>query len=162
MLEAGTDEALTLDPDELDDDTLAAALVALHRAEARWRRPRPARPPASTPGGPGPPTGHGRPPPGSAGTAGSPATPPGARCDWRAACARWATAAALGAGEVTAHHAHRLAALNRPELAEAFAEGEALLVDHARSLHWAGFARATSYWRTVTPRGRSPGATCSR
>ena len=35
LLEAGTGEALSVDPDALDDDTLAAALVALHRAEAQ-------------------------------------------------------------------------------------------------------------------------------
>jgi hypothetical protein len=31
----------------------------------------------------------------------------------------------------------------------ALRESEAMLVDHARKLHWAGFARATAYWRQL-------------
>jgi Domain of unknown function (DUF222) len=57
-----------------------------------------------------------------------------------------ATAAALGAGDITAAHAHKLAALNGPLTAAAFAEAERFLVGQARTLRWADFAKACAYW----------------
>ena len=57
-----------------------------------------------------------------------------------------ATADALAAGDVTVHHARRLASLNRPSVADAFADSEPLLVGQARSLTWAHFTRVTNYW----------------
>ena len=42
LLEAGIGEALSVDPDDLDDDALAAALVAVHTAPRRsWPQSRP-------------------------------------------------------------------------------------------------------------------------
>src|SRR5690606_28315183 len=57
-----------------------------------------------------------------------------------------ATAAALATGNLSAAHAHRLAALNTPEVAQDFADAEETLVGHARRLCWADFARVATYW----------------
>jgi hypothetical protein len=57
-----------------------------------------------------------------------------------------ATAAALAAGDITAAHAQRLAGLNGPATAAAFAEAEAFLVGQARSMRWADFTNACTYW----------------
>ncbi len=150
LLEAGTDEALSVDPDDLDDDALGMALVALHRAEARLAAAK-ARLTASLDARRV----------WAADGSRSAAAWLGRRCHLPGDVARGevrlarrlrtmpATGDALQEGGLTAHHAHRLASLNRPEVAEAFADGEAVLVDHARTLHWAGFARATSYWRQL-------------
>ena len=150
LLEAGTGEALSVDPDALDDDTLAAALVALHRAEAQLAAVKArltaafdARRVWAADGSRS-----------AAAWLGRHCRLPGDTARGEVRLARRlrtmpATADALSAGEVTAHHARRLAALNRIDLADTFADGEALLVDHARTLGWAGFARAASYWRQL-------------
>ena len=58
-----------------------------------------------------------------------------------------ATAGALAAGDITAAHAHRLASLNAPVTARAFREAEESLVDQARTMRWADFTEASTYWR---------------
>jgi hypothetical protein len=57
-----------------------------------------------------------------------------------------ATSAALAAGDITAAHADRLAALAGPSTAAAFAEAEELLVGQARTMRWADFTKACAYW----------------
>ncbi len=57
-----------------------------------------------------------------------------------------ATAAALAAGDITTAHAHKLASLNGPLTATAFADGEGFLVGQARTMRWADFAKACAYW----------------
>ena len=57
-----------------------------------------------------------------------------------------ATAAALAAGDITAAHARRLAALNAPDMAAAFAGAEEFLVGQARTMRWADFIKALAYW----------------
>ncbi len=57
-----------------------------------------------------------------------------------------ATAAALAAGDITLAHARRLAVLNAPDVAGAFAEAEELLVGQARTMRWADFTKALAYW----------------
>jgi hypothetical protein len=57
-----------------------------------------------------------------------------------------ATRAALAAGDITAGHAHKLATLNGPSTAAAFALAEEFLVGQARTLRWADFVKACSYW----------------
>jgi hypothetical protein len=57
-----------------------------------------------------------------------------------------ATAAALVAGDITAAHAGRLAGLNGPLTAAAFAEAEEFLVGQARTMRWADFTKACAYW----------------
>jgi hypothetical protein len=57
-----------------------------------------------------------------------------------------ATRAALAAGDITADHADKLATLNGPLTAVAFAEAEAFLVGQARTMRWADFVRACGYW----------------
>ncbi len=57
-----------------------------------------------------------------------------------------ATRAALAAGDITAAHAHRLAALNGPLTAAKFAEDEEFLIGQARSMRWADFTKACAYW----------------
>jgi hypothetical protein len=57
-----------------------------------------------------------------------------------------ATAAALAAGDITAEHAHRLAALAAPGTAGAFADAEELLVGQARTMRWGDFTKACAYW----------------
>ena len=143
-------EALSVDPDALDDDALAAALVALHRLEAgvaavkaRVTAAFDARRVWAADGSRS-----------AAAWLGRHCRLPGDAARGEVRFARRlrtmpATADALADGSVTAHHARRLAALNRPGLVDAFAAGEAVLVDHARTLHWPGFARATSYWRQL-------------
>jgi hypothetical protein len=59
------------------------------------------------------------------------------------------TDAALAAGDIGLAQAERLAGLNGSRTAEAFAESEAQLVDHARSLDWVDFTRACAYWRQL-------------
>ena len=54
--------------------------------------------------------------------------------------------AALAAGDISAAHADRLAALNAPDVADAFAEAEEFLVGQARTMRWTDFMRATEYW----------------
>lgn len=54
--------------------------------------------------------------------------------------------AALAAGDISAAHADRLATLNAPDVADAFAEAEEFLVGQARSMRWPDFVRATEYW----------------
>jgi hypothetical protein len=58
-----------------------------------------------------------------------------------------ATAGAIAAGDVSVRHAMVLASLAGGRTAEFFARDEALLVDHARTMAWADFARAVEYWR---------------
>ncbi len=59
-----------------------------------------------------------------------------------------ATAAALAAGDVAPAHARLLGALAaHPRTAGAFAEHEALLVDHARGLRFDDFERVCAHWR---------------
>jgi hypothetical protein len=57
-----------------------------------------------------------------------------------------ATAAALAAGDITVDHARKLASLNGPSTAVAFAEAEEFLVGQARTMRWAEFATACAYW----------------
>lgn len=57
-----------------------------------------------------------------------------------------ATAAALAAGDITDAHARRLAVLNAPDVAPAFAEAEEFLVGRARTMRWADFTKALAYW----------------
>jgi hypothetical protein len=57
-----------------------------------------------------------------------------------------ATAAALAAGDITVAHAHRLASLNGPLTAAAFAPAEGFLVGQARTMRWADFTTACAYW----------------
>jgi hypothetical protein len=57
-----------------------------------------------------------------------------------------ATAAAFAAGDITVAHAHRLAALNGPLTAAAFADAEEFLVGQARTMRWADFTTACAYW----------------
>jgi Domain of unknown function (DUF222) len=57
-----------------------------------------------------------------------------------------ATDAALAAGDITAAHAHRLAALAEPATAAAFAGAEEYLVGQARTMRWADFTKACAYW----------------
>jgi hypothetical protein len=57
-----------------------------------------------------------------------------------------ATRAAFAAGDITAAHAHKLATLNGPLTAAAFAPAEEFLVGQARSLRWADFVKACGYW----------------
>jgi hypothetical protein len=57
-----------------------------------------------------------------------------------------ATAAALAAGDISATHAQRLAGLIGPATAAAFAEAEVFLVGQARSMRWADFTKACTYW----------------
>ena len=57
-----------------------------------------------------------------------------------------ATSAALAAGDITAAHAHKLASLNAPLTATAFAPAEDLLVGQARTMRWADFTKAGAYW----------------
>lgn len=150
MLAAGIDEALSVDLDQVDDAALGAALVALARSEAQLAAAK-ARVTAAF---------DARQAWASDGSR-SAATWMSRHCRAPGEAARDEvrlarrlhtmpeTARALAAGEVTAHHARRLAAINRPELAATFAESEPLLVDHARTLHWAGFVRSVSYWRQL-------------
>jgi hypothetical protein len=67
-----------------------------------------------------------------------------------------ATAAALAAGDITLAHARRLARLNAPDTAEAFAEAEQFLVGQARSLRWADFTKAADYWLRHACADRDP------
>jgi len=57
-----------------------------------------------------------------------------------------ATAAALAAGDISLAHARRLATLNAPDTAAAFAEAEEFLVGQARSMRWDDFTKALGYW----------------
>jgi hypothetical protein len=66
------------------------------------------------------------------------------------------TAAALAAGDITVAHARRLAALNAPDTATAFADGEESLVDDARALRWCDFAKAAGYWLRHAREDRDP------
>ena len=59
------------------------------------------------------------------------------------------TDAALAAGDIGVAQAQRLADLNGPRTAAAFAESESQLVDHARTLDWVDFSRACAYWRQL-------------
>jgi hypothetical protein len=54
--------------------------------------------------------------------------------------------AALAAGDITAGHAHRLAALDTAATATAFAAAEETLVGQARTMRWADFTKACAYW----------------
>ena len=67
-----------------------------------------------------------------------------------------ATAAALAAGDITAAHAQRLAVLNAPDVAAAFAEAEELLVGQARTMRWADFVKALAYWLRQAREDRDP------
>ena len=67
------------------------------------------------------------------------------------------TAAALAAGDVTVAHARKLASLNGPRTAAAFAEAEEFLVGQARTMRWPDFAKACAYWlRLNTPDDPDP------
>lgn len=146
-LVAAVDELLALDPDTLGDEELCSALVGVHRQQARLAAVA-ARLTAAV-------------------DASKPWAADGHRntATWLAHETRRslgdahrelrlarrlrsmpATRAALGAGDISAGHAHRLAGLNAPEVADAFAEAEAMLVGHARTLRWADFARVATYW----------------
>ena len=71
-----------------------------------------------------------------------------------------ATAAALAAGDITVAHARRLATLCAPDTAAAFTEAETFLVGQARSLRWADFTKACSYWlRHARPHDPDPDKT---
>jgi hypothetical protein len=59
------------------------------------------------------------------------------------------TEAALAAGEIGVAQAHRLADLNGPRTAEAFADSESQLVEPARTLDRVDFSRACAYWRQL-------------
>jgi Domain of unknown function (DUF222) len=59
------------------------------------------------------------------------------------------TRAALEAGEIAPCHARRLSTLAVGRTATAFPEGEAFLVEQARTARWADFARTCTYWRDV-------------
>ena len=75
-----------------------------------------------------------------------------ARADVRLARRLWsmpATAAALAAGDITAAHADKLASLNGPVTAAAFADAEEFLVGQARSMRWRDFVKACNYWRRL-------------
>jgi hypothetical protein len=68
-----------------------------------------------------------------------------------------ATAAALAAGDISAAHAHKLASLNGPATATAFAQAEEFLVGQARSMRWPDFVKACAYWlRLNTPDDPDP------
>lgn len=70
-----------------------------------------------------------------------------------------ATAAALVAGDITRAHAERLATLAGPDTAEEFARSEEMLVGQARSMRWADFTKACTYWlRHARPDGPDPDA----
>lgn len=56
------------------------------------------------------------------------------------------TREALAAGDISEAHAHRLATLNAPDTAGAFADAEAFLVGQARSMRWADFVKESEYW----------------
>jgi hypothetical protein len=58
-----------------------------------------------------------------------------------------ATAEALAAGDISLRHAVVLASLAGGRTAGYCVRDEALLVDHARTMSWADFARAVEYWR---------------
>jgi hypothetical protein len=57
-----------------------------------------------------------------------------------------ATAAALAAGDISVAHALRLASLNAPDTAAAFADAEDFLVGQARTMRWPDFTKALAYW----------------
>ncbi|MDD9368557.1 MAG: DUF222 domain-containing protein [Acidimicrobiales bacterium] len=57
-----------------------------------------------------------------------------------------ATRRALEAGDITAAHAHKLAALNGPQTAAPFAEAEEFLVGQARTMRWVDFVKACAHW----------------
>jgi hypothetical protein len=147
LLAVGAGEALSVDPDAFDDDELAAALVALHRVDATLAAAR-ARLTAAFEAQRG----------WAADGSRTAAAWLGRHCHLPSEAAQAevrfarrlrdmpATAEALADGEVTVHHARRLAALNRPEVADAFAESEPLLVGQAREMDWADFTRTTNYW----------------
>lgn len=59
------------------------------------------------------------------------------------------TDTALAAGDIGIAQAQRLADLNGPRTAAAFAESETQLVDFARTLDWVDFSRACAYWRQL-------------
>jgi hypothetical protein len=67
-----------------------------------------------------------------------------------------ATARALAAGDITLAHARRLATLNAPDTAAAFAEAEEFLVGQARSMRWADFTKACGYWLRHARRDKDP------
>ena len=128
QLAAGDGWALSVDPDALDDDELAAALMALHHsdavraaAKARLTAAFEARQVWANDGSRT----------AAAWLARHCGLPYGvARAEVRFARRLRempATAEALAAGEVTAHHARRLAWLNRTQVAAAFADSEPLL-----------------------------------
>jgi Domain of unknown function (DUF222)/HNH endonuclease len=149
-LASAVDDVLSVDTDGLDDDQLAAALLALHRAASRLAAAKARLTAAfdarrcwahdgST---------------SAAAWLGRHRRVPGEQARAEVRLARRlrtmpATAAALAAGDITVAHAQRLASLNRPPLERAFAESEALLVNQATTLPWAGFARAAAYWRQL-------------
>jgi uncharacterized protein YecE (DUF72 family) len=54
--------------------------------------------------------------------------------------------AAFAAGDITDVHARRLAGLNAPDAAAAFADAEDCLVDRARTLRWCDFVKVAGYW----------------
>lgn len=56
------------------------------------------------------------------------------------------TREALAAGDITDGHARRLATLDAPDIADAFAEAEEFLVGQARSMRWDDFVKQTEYW----------------
>ncbi|HEX6237680.1 MAG TPA: DUF222 domain-containing protein, partial [Acidimicrobiales bacterium] len=68
-----------------------------------------------------------------------------------------ATAAGLGAADITAAHAQRLAALAGPATAARFAGAEEFLVGQARTMRWADFTRACAYWARLA-RDEAPDA----
>jgi hypothetical protein len=147
LLAVGAGEALSVDPDRLDDEALGAALVALHRVDSMLAAAR-ARLTAAFEARQG----------WAADGSRTPAAWLARHCHVPDEAARAevrfarrlrtmpATTDALAAGEVTVHHARRLSALNRPEVADAFADSEPMLVGQARNLTWAHFTRTTNYW----------------
>jgi Domain of unknown function (DUF222) len=147
-LTAAIDELLEVDPDALDDTELAAAVVGLHRQQARL----------------------------AAAVTRLTAAADARRVwadDGSRSCGAWlahrcrlpvgqaraeawlgrrlrtmpATAEAFAAGDISLRHAMVLASLAGGRTAEYFVRDEAILVDHARTLSWADFVRAIEYWR---------------
>ncbi len=142
------DALLALDPDTLDDDELADAVVELHRQQSRL----------------------------AAATIRLTAaldTRGGWTADGSRSCGAWLarrcrlpvgqaraevrlgrrlgtmpeTRQAFGAGDVTASHTEVLGSLNAGRTAAVFARDEAELVDDARCLSWPDFCVAIEYWR---------------
>jgi Domain of unknown function (DUF222) len=146
-LDAAVDDLAAIDLDALDDRRVADALVELRRVRARLaavevrlvdavdrRRHWAADSCRST----------------ATWLASSDNTAGAAARDQVRLARRWRSMphsrAALTAGDITIDHARRLAQLNAPDTAVAFAEAERFLVGQARSMRWADFIKATEYW----------------